>query len=108
MDKRIVVVIDTWPATSHFPLGHYTKTLGVVGDRITETDVLLIEHDIPTREFSSAVMACLPRPDYNCGPDASPGRVDLRHLTIVSVDPPGCKVRAGFWCPRAALHLRTD
>jgi exoribonuclease R len=39
MDKRIVVVIDAWPATSHFPLGHYTRTLGVVGDRVTETDV---------------------------------------------------------------------
>lgn len=39
MDKRIVVVIDAWPPTSHYPLGHYTKTLGVVGDRITETDV---------------------------------------------------------------------
>lgn len=53
--------------------------------------VLLIEHDIPTREFSASVMACLPTPDYYCGPEASPHRRDLRHLDVVSVDPPGCK-----------------
>ena len=55
--------------------------------------VLLIEHDIPTREFSAAVMACLPSPTYSCAPVPGSGRVDLRHLDVCSIDPPGCKVR---------------
>jgi hypothetical protein len=55
--------------------------------------VLLIEHDIPTREFSSAVMACLPSPTYSCAPEKGSGREDLRHLNVCSIDPPGCKVR---------------
>ncbi len=38
-DKRIVVVLDAWPATSMFPLGHYSRTLGVIGDKTTETNV---------------------------------------------------------------------
>jgi exosome complex exonuclease DIS3/RRP44 len=38
-DKRIVVTIDTWPPTSLYPLGHYTRTLGVIGDKLTETNV---------------------------------------------------------------------
>lgn len=37
MDKRIVVVIDGWDADSAYPRGHYTRTLGVIGDRDTET-----------------------------------------------------------------------
>ncbi len=37
MDKRIVVVIDGWDSDSAYPRGHYTRTLGVIGDRDTET-----------------------------------------------------------------------
>ena len=47
-DKRIVVAVDEWPATSWYPNGHLVKTLGEIGDRETETSVLLMEHDIPT------------------------------------------------------------
>jgi len=42
-----MVQIDSWPADSKFPIGHYVKTLGDIGDKDTETQVLLIEHDIP-------------------------------------------------------------
>ncbi len=59
---------------------------------VVMTQVLLIEHDIPTREFSAAVMACLPSPKYSCAPVPGSGRVDLRHLDVCSIDPPGCKV----------------
>ena len=38
-DKRIVVAIDSWEADSLYPSGHYTRTLGPIGDRDTETEV---------------------------------------------------------------------
>ncbi len=60
MDKRMVVVIDSWQADSMYPAGHYVRTLGVIGDKETETEVLLIENDINTSPFSPAVHACVP------------------------------------------------
>jgi exosome complex exonuclease DIS3/RRP44 len=60
MDKRIVVAIDSWEVDSAYPKGHYIRTLGDIGDRETETDVLLLEHDIATTPFTAAVHACLP------------------------------------------------
>lgn len=60
MDKRMVVVIDSWQADSMYPSGHYVRTLGTIGDKETETEVLLIENDINTSPFSPAVHACVP------------------------------------------------
>lgn len=37
MDKRIVVAIDAWDTDSMYPSGHYVRTLGVIGDKDTET-----------------------------------------------------------------------
>jgi exosome complex exonuclease DIS3/RRP44 len=90
MDKRIMVQIDSWPAESKFPLGHYTKTLGDIGDKDTETQVLLIEHDIPTEAWSKNVLACLPKDEFNIIQSDCIGRSDFRHLEIFSIDPPGC------------------
>ncbi|KAK9823835.1 hypothetical protein WJX72_005833 [[Myrmecia] bisecta] len=92
-DKRIVVVIDSWEADSHYPAGHYVRTLGTIGDRDTETEVLLIEHDINTSPFTPAVHACVPQLPWSVTPADldDPNRQDLRHLPICSVDPPGCK-----------------
>ena len=59
-DKRIVVAIDSWEADSAYPSGHYVRTLGTIGDRDTETEVLLLENDINTSPFSPAVHACVP------------------------------------------------
>ena len=39
-DQRIVVAIDSWEADSMYPSGHYTRTLGPIGDKDTETEVL--------------------------------------------------------------------
>ncbi|KAG7397620.1 exosome catalytic subunit dis3 [Phytophthora boehmeriae] len=91
MDKRILVAIDSWPADSKFPLGHYVRTLGVIGDKETETNVLLIEHDIPCDQFSDEVMRCLPPEDWKITPENSKGRRDLRDLPVMSIDPPNCK-----------------
>ncbi|CAH0478083.1 unnamed protein product [Peronospora belbahrii] len=91
MDKRLLVAVDSWPAESKFPLGHYVRTLGVIGDKETETNVLLIEHDIPCDQFSDEVMRCLPPEDWKITPENSTGRRDLRDLPVMSIDPPNCK-----------------
>ncbi|KDO31060.1 hypothetical protein SPRG_22126 [Saprolegnia parasitica CBS 223.65] len=91
LDKRIVVSIDSWPVDSRFPVGHYVRTLGTIGDKETETKVLLLEHDIPCEAFSDKVLKCLPPADWTITPENSKGRTDLRHLPVMSIDPPNCK-----------------
>jgi exoribonuclease R len=36
-------------------------SVGKVGDKATENQVLLLEHDIPHSSFSEAVMECMPK-----------------------------------------------
>lgn len=93
-DKRIVVAVDGWDPDSLYPTGHYVRTLGPIGDRDTETEVLLLENDVNTSAFTPAVHACVPPlpwevTDLDLAADSH--RADLRHLTVCSVDPPGCK-----------------
>lgn len=75
-------------------MGHFVKTLGSSGDRETETEVLLLEHDVPYQEFSQRVLQDLP-------PEGDQWTVlekhltqekrrDFRDLDICSIDPPGC------------------
>ncbi|CAM9455731.1 unnamed protein product [Pylaiella littoralis] len=89
--KRILVAMDSWPAWCKYPLGHYVKTLGEKGHKATETEVILLEHEIPHESFSGKVLACLPPEDWAITPENSKGRKDLRHLPVLSIDPPGCK-----------------
>ncbi|UYV79579.1 DIS3 [Cordylochernes scorpioides] len=67
--QRLVVAIDRWPRDSYYPRGHYVRALGPVGERNTENEVLLLEHDIPHDPFSPAVLACLPSPDWKVTPE---------------------------------------
>ncbi|EFN55177.1 hypothetical protein CHLNCDRAFT_35599 [Chlorella variabilis] len=92
-DKRLVVAIDCWEADSLYPSGHYVRTLGAIGDKETETEVLLIENDINTSPFTAAVHACVPPLPWAVSEAdlSDPSRADLRHLAVCSVDPPGCK-----------------
>lgn len=89
--QRILVSMDSWPSHSPFPLGHYVKTIGEAGSKEVETQVLLQQHKIPHDPFPAKVLACLPPADYKIDNDNSPGREDLRHLPVLSIDPPGCK-----------------
>ncbi|XP_057964158.1 exosome complex exonuclease RRP44 homolog A [Malania oleifera] len=93
LDKRIIVAVDSWDCQSRYPSGHYVRTVGQIGDRETESEVVLIENDINSRPFSSQVLACLPPLPWSVSSEdlASPIRQDLRHLHVFSVDPPGCK-----------------
>jgi exoribonuclease R len=48
----------------HFVLyfqGHFVRALGEIGDKDTENEVLLLEHDVPHSKFSEAVLSCLPK-----------------------------------------------
>lgn len=89
LGQRLIVALDSWPTSSPFPLGHYVRTIGPVGDKDVETQVLLHEHNIPHEPFSAAVLACLPPTDYQIAME--PGRKDFRHLPVLSIDPPNCK-----------------
>jgi exosome complex exonuclease DIS3/RRP44 len=87
--QRIEVAMDSWPITSPYPLGHYVRTLGEAGSKDVETEVLLQEHNIPHEPFPAKVLACLPPTDYKI--EYTPERADLRHIPVLSIDPPGCK-----------------
>lgn len=89
---KILVNIDCWPRDSKYPKGHYTRIIGEASNRQTETNVLLLEHDVPHMEFSVQVLNCLPKEGENWIPkleDLS-NRMDLRQEVVCSVDPPGC------------------
>uniref|UniRef100_A0A7I4B4B4 Uncharacterized protein n=1 Tax=Physcomitrium patens TaxID=3218 RepID=A0A7I4B4B4_PHYPA len=93
IDKRIMVSVDSWEPTSRYPNGHYVRTIGEIGDRATESDVLLLENDINSRPFSEAVLACLPPLPWSFSEQEhlNNQRQDLRHIRVFSVDPLGCR-----------------
>lgn len=93
LGKRIVVCIDQWDIHSRYPSGHYVRTIGVLGDVEVETEALLVQHDIPYQPFSQNIFSELPSPQWAADEDPdskNPKRIDLRHLIVFSVDPPGC------------------
>ncbi|CAB1443589.1 unnamed protein product [Pleuronectes platessa] len=87
---RIMVSIDGWPKDSRYPNGHFVRSLGNAGDKDTEQEVLLLEHDVPHQDFSQAVLSFLPKMPWAITPEDMAKREDLRNLTVCSVDPPGC------------------
>ncbi|XP_070833623.1 exosome complex exonuclease RRP44 [Chaetodon trifascialis] len=87
---RIIVAIDGWPRHSRYPNGHFVRSLGAAGEKDTEQEVLLLEHDVPHQAFSQAVLSFLPKMPWAITPEDMAKREDLRHLTVCSVDPPGC------------------
>uniref|UniRef100_A0A672GXR6 Exosome complex exonuclease RRP44 n=1 Tax=Salarias fasciatus TaxID=181472 RepID=A0A672GXR6_SALFA len=88
--QRIMVAIDGWPKDSRYPNGHFVRSLGSAGEKETEEEVLLLEHDVPHQAFSQAVLSFLPKMPWAITPEEMAKRMDLRHLTVCSVDPPGC------------------
>ncbi|KAI8807108.1 hypothetical protein BJ742DRAFT_813489 [Cladochytrium replicatum] len=90
--QRILVAIDVWPKNSRLPMGHFVRSLGAVGDKATETEVLLLEHDVPYVAFSPQVLSFLPKEGeaWIVKEEHLEGRMDLRGLDVCSIDPPGC------------------
>uniref|UniRef100_S4RFC3 DIS3 exosome endoribonuclease and 3'-5' exoribonuclease n=1 Tax=Petromyzon marinus TaxID=7757 RepID=S4RFC3_PETMA len=73
------------------PMYRWNRDTGDCGDKETETEVLLLEHDVPHQPFSQTVLACLPPPTFSITAEKDQaGSEDLRALSICSVDPPGC------------------
>lgn len=93
IDKRIMVAVDSWERGLRYPSGHYIRTIGEIGDRATESEVLMIENDINNRPFSDQVLACLPPLPWTLSSEdlSSPYRLDIRDVCVFSVDPPCCK-----------------
>lgn len=91
-NQRLLVAIDSWPRASKYPQGHYIKCLGTIGDKDTENQVLLLEHDVPHLCFTDAVLNCLPSegPGWRISEQELKLREDLRSIDVCSVDPPGC------------------
>ncbi|XP_040572324.1 DIS3-like exonuclease 1 [Lepeophtheirus salmonis] len=92
--QRFVVAIDNWPSYSNYPIGHFVRRLGDIGDLETEIDCLLMENNISVGPFSSGILNEMPNGD-NWKPDpneVSNNRNDLRHSHfIMSIDPQGCE-----------------
>ncbi|TGZ63828.1 hypothetical protein CRM22_006707 [Opisthorchis felineus] len=104
--ERFVVRIDSWDAGSNYPHGHFVHSLGPIGDLETETQTLLIEHNLPVRAFSDAQLRELSpysvqRP-WKVDPAEVARRRDLRSpavsgnpasedVLIFSIDPQGCQ-----------------
>jgi len=90
MSHRIIVSVDCWPRSSRYPLGHFIRDIGPMGDRDTEEEVLLLEHDVPHLPFSKSVLNGLPKLPWTIPDYEFVLREDLRNTSVCSVDPPGC------------------
>lgn len=42
-------------------MGHFVRAIGMLGDKDTENEVLLLEHDVPHSKFSEEVLSFLPQ-----------------------------------------------
>ena len=55
--------------------------MGKIGDKETENEVLLLEHDIPSSKFSDAVLADLPKNDWCITPEV----IYIVHFLIIVI-----------------------
>lgn len=98
LGQKILVGLDDWRESSRYPDGHFVRALGKVESQEAEQESLLLEHDVPYRPFSKAILDCLPPegdswvvPPKDESHPAWRDRVDLRDENICSIDPPGCQ-----------------
>ncbi|EPQ31086.1 uncharacterized protein PFL1_01275 [Pseudozyma flocculosa PF-1] len=96
--QKILVALDAWRPTSRYPDGHFVRALGATESKEAEQESLLLEHDVPYRPFSKAILDCLPVegdewkvPPKDMTHKAWRDRVDLRDENICSIDPVGCQ-----------------
>lgn len=88
--QRVIVTMDDWSVDSQYPNGHLVRQLGAAGDKATETEAILLEHDVAHDDFAPAVLACLPTSEWIPESNDYESRADFRDIHICSVDPPGC------------------
>nr|CUU99529.1 hypothetical transcript [Hymenolepis microstoma] len=104
---RFVVRLDRWDASSNYPCGHFVRSLGPIGDLETETQTILVEHNLAHRPFTDIQLDELKhlasaRGSWKVDSTEVRKRRDLRPPTIsgnpnsedtlvFSIDPPGCQ-----------------
>jgi hypothetical protein len=85
-----------------YPTGHYIRQLeGPVGNMEVESEALLIQHNISYAPFTPQVRSCLPQ-RWTITQHDIEQRIDLRHLRVFSIDPPGIII---FDFLRLLLHM---
>lgn len=89
MNSKVICSIVRWPADCWLPQGTLIRVIGGVNTREVEDEVILLEHDVRFRPFTSAECAELPKGEWKPASPLEPYRVDLTHLDICSVDPVG-------------------
>jgi exoribonuclease R len=84
--KKISFSIDNWPESQAYPSGHLVGIFGEADDMNTESKVILFEHNVETRQFSQAVLDCLPKEgaNYKITDEELKKRQDLRNYPIVN------------------------
>lgn len=53
------------------------RSLGCAGDKETEQEVLLLEHDVPHQAFSQAVLSFLPKTPWAITPEVKSAVVKI-------------------------------
>ena len=85
-DKDLVAAeITRYPTSCSDLEGSVVAVLGAAGDPQVETDAVIFTHDLPA-DFPPAVQAEAARVPADVPAHAFSGRLDLRHLPIVTID----------------------
>jgi exosome complex exonuclease DIS3/RRP44 len=90
LNNKVICSIVRWPADSWLPQGTLIRVIGDIGKRDVEDEVILLEHDVRFRPFTTAERSELPKGEWKPANPLESYRVDLTYLDICSVDPPGC------------------
>lgn len=88
--QRIIIAIDQWPRHSRYPQGHFVRALGQLGDKNTENEVLLLEHDVPHSKFSKEVLSCLPKLPWIITDEVRPILLWISEIQIKFFSSSGC------------------
>lgn len=75
--------------------GHFVRSLGKAGEKDTEQEVLLLEHDVPHQPFSQAVLSFLPKMPWAITPEV----VKTTYSTIAY-----SMFTSGLWACSLASH----
>ena len=81
----VVVAILRQPARHAGPIGQVVEVLGEAGDPGVEIEIAVRKHQVPAQFSAESLAAAAAVPD-TVGPGDLHGRVDLRHLPLVTID----------------------
>jgi len=85
LGQIVVVEIDVQPGKKNLPAGHVIQILGSHLAPGMEIDIAINNYDIPT-EWPQSVLSAMDTLRDNVSEDDKKYRVDLRHLSFVTID----------------------